>query len=113
MAGGTNHAKQIVIDQADALANDLQNGHAGDLDKIGRLLSLHTRMIASMYENDFMTVADCVKNREKEKLAKITKFKIGPISIEGRLSTALVSAATPILCCAMILFGVGKAEGWW
>ena len=113
MAGGINHAKQIVLDQANGLAEDLQNGHAGDLDKMGRLLALQVKMITPIYEADFVTTADCAKSRENEKLAKVTKFKVGPVSIEGRLSTAVVSAATPILCCAMILFGVGKAEGWW
>lgn len=112
MAGGNNHAKQIVIEQAESLSADLQNGHEGDLGKMGRLLALQTKMITPMYEADFVTMEDCAKNH-KGNGDGITKIRVGPISIEGKLSTALIQSGCTIMCCVGVIFAIGKAESWW
>ena len=109
MAGGINHAKQIVIDEATCLAEKLQNGKSGCVETQGKAISLIVKMITPMYMNEFITVQEC------ESKCKIgtTKIKIGAFSIEGKLSAAMVASVAPLVCCGFCVYMLGKAESWW
>ncbi len=112
MAGGINHAKQIVIDEATCLAEKLQNGESGCAVTQGKAISLIVKMITPLYMNEFMTVEEC-ENRHNTKRTSLTKIRIGPLSIEGRLSSAMVASIPSIMCCGFCVFILGKSEGWW
>lgn len=112
MANGENTAKQIVIDEANALASKLENGHTGDLPTIGRLMVKHNKMLTSIYACNFVTVEQCQRMQERRN-SKNTKIKIGPIEFEGKISAAVFSSLLPLLCCGVLGFALGKANGWW
>ena len=113
MASGDNHAKQIVIEEAESLANDLQNGRAGDPHTQGKAIALIVKMITPLYQAEFVTISDCRQMHEIRKTGKTTKIKLGPFSIEGHITTALVASLSPIVCCGILGFIVGKFQDWW
>jgi len=114
MVHGNNHAKQIVIDQATGLANKLQNGSAGCTETQGKAIGLLVQMVTPLYEADFITVQECKENRAKSNTEKkTTKIKLGPIEIEGPLTTTAILQCMPIVCCGIIIFMVVKVQNWW
>ena len=116
MAGGHNHAKQIVIEQATCLADKLQNGNSGCTETQGKAIGLLVKMVTPLYEAEFVTIQDCRKMHGPEKDdkdVKTTKIKIGSVSIEGPLTAAILVNAVPVLCIAAVVFMVGKVQSWW
>ena len=113
MAGGNNHAKQIVIEEAECLAKKLQNGNAGCAQTQGRAIALLVKMITPLYEAEFVTIEQCNKVHRTSKVAKFTRLKIGPVEIEGRATTALILNSIPLICCIGMFFVIGKTQGWW
>lgn len=111
MSDGINHAKKIVIGEAETMAKKLSNGSAGDSAIQGRAIALLVKMITPLYEASFVTKQDCEKMHSKEISKKITKLKVGPIEIEGHLTTALVIGILPPIYMAAFL--CGKAKNWW
>lgn len=112
MAGGVNHAKQIVVEEATQLAQDLQNGHAGDPHTQGRAIGLIVKMITPLYEADFVTVEDCRKQHEPKTNNQI-KLKAGPFGFEGALTPSLVLVGMFVAGVGGLGFVIGKAQGWW
>ncbi len=115
MAHGNNHAKQIIIDQATSLAEKLQNGDSSCLKTQGRAIGLLVLMITPLYKAEFVTVDECKQSHDKmlTNKKKITKIKIGPIVIEGPLTTTILLQSGPILFCGIVVFLVGKIQSWW
>jgi hypothetical protein len=114
MANGINHAKKILIDETLSNVTKLENGSAGDLHVIGRTLSKVARITCAMYENDFVTEQTCLSRHEAAKKSKKnTRLKIGPVEIEGPMTTALLVHSIPLACCCAVLFMVGKLQNWW
>jgi len=105
MAGGEQHAKQTLVEETERLSNDLRNGHAGDISKIGELLILVTKMMIPMYMTVFMTEEGCEK---KSCHGMFTKIKIGPITIH-----APIMAIVYFLPYAGLVFVMGKTQSWW
>lgn len=114
MAHGDNHAKQIVIDEATRLAEKLQNGNAGCVETQGKAISLLVKMITPLYEAEFMTVKECERvHRSNNGGKKITRLKIGPVEVEGHLTTVILVNLVPLVCCGACLFTLGKVQNWW
>ncbi len=114
MAHGNNHAKQIVIDQANCLAEKLENGHSSCVKTQGRAIGLLVKMITPLYKAEFVTVEDCKQSHDRMQTdKKITKIKIGPVAIEGPLTTAIILQSGPVLVCGFVIFLVGKIQSWW
>ena len=114
MSGGNNSAKEMVIKEAERLADDLQNGSAGDQQTLGRATSHIIKMIVPMYRAEFVTVDDCKKNRSKEaKISGTSKIKIGNISLEGPIVSRIMPNSGVIVCVILVAYMVGKTEGWW
>ncbi len=114
MAHGDNHAKKIVIDQATCLADKLQNGSAGCAETQGKAIGLLVKMITPLYEAEFVTTKDCeTKHKERKGMKTLTKIKIGPIQVEGALTTAMMLHSLPVIGCGLIIFMVGKVQNWW
>jgi len=114
MAHGDNHAKRIVIDEAERLANKLQNGGAGCTETQGEAVALLVKMITPLYEAEFMTVEACERVHRKTKGSKkITRLKIGPFEIEGPMTTAILVNIAPVACCTLCFFALGRMQNWW
>ena len=114
MAGGNNHAKQIVIGEANKLVADLQNGHAGDLEVHGRAIGLIVQMVTPLYEAEFVTVQECREvHKTTKKEGKITKLKFGPLQFEGQITTALLLNILPFACCGFLFYILGRVQNWW
>ncbi len=117
MSGGNNSAKEIVIEEAESLASDLQNGHSGDPHTQGRAIGLLVKMITPMYRASFMTEDKCEEIRkqtaEKGKGSKRTRIKIGPVVLEGAISNAILANIVPLCCIGVTVFVLGKMENWW
>lgn len=115
MSNGDNHAKQIVIDEAKSLADDLQNGHAGDPHTQGKAIALIVKMITPLYQASFMTTEECRLTRKEVgvKSHKTSKIKIGPVQIEGPVVGVLLSHFIPVACCCIAMYAVGKLQNWW
>ncbi len=114
MAHGDNHAKQIVIDEATRLADKLQNGGAGCAETQGKAVALLVKMITPLYEAEFMTVEECERVHQKSTGSKkITRLKIGPVEVEGPLTSAILVNIAPIACCVLCVFTLGKVQNWW
>lgn len=114
MAHGDNHAKQIVIDEATELADSLQNGNAGCPQTQGKAIALLVKMITPLYQAEFMTVEECVRVHKNGNGKKpITRLKIGPVEIEGTITTAIIANFIPLLCCSVCVFVLGKTQNWW
>ena len=113
MTGGNNHAKQIVIEEAEDLAKDLQNGHAGDLERIGKLTALIVKMIKPLYMNEFVTIQQCIQMHSKTNSIKVGRIKLGPLEISGPVTRTLMVNAIPLIYCIGITFLLGKAKSWW
>ena len=113
MAGGINHAKQIVIEEAECLAQKLQNGNAGCPETQGRAIALLVKMITPLYTAEFVTVEECVAKSKSCKVVRSTKIKVGPVAIEGRITTALLMNSVPLICVGILVFILGKSENWW
>ncbi len=119
MSGGINHAKQIVIDEAKCLADKLQNGSAGCAQTQGKAIALLVKMVIPMFSAEFITVGDCEECKEKRSNIKTsknlnsTKLKVGPITIEGPITSALIVSLTPLLCLGGVIFMAGKMQSWW
>jgi len=120
MAGGINHAKKIVIDEAKELADDLSNGNGSDPKKQGQAIALIVKMLTPMYEADFVTKEDCAIQHELLKkdiesksevgnLGDITEFNVGPMHIKGKLNFMMVMM---VLMFVGVLFAIAKTEGW-
>ncbi len=105
MAGGEQHAKQTLVDETERLSNDLRNGHAGDIAKIGELLILVTKMMIPMYMTVFATEKDCKK---RSGTGMFTKIKLGPITIQAPIMFIVY-----LLPYAGLVFIVGKTQNWW
>ncbi len=105
MAGGEQHAKQTLVDETERLSNDLRNGHAGDISKIGELLILVTKMMIPMYMNVFVTEEDCKK---RSKTGKFSTIKIGPVTVHAPIMLIINLMPTGIM-----LFVLGKMQNWW
>jgi hypothetical protein len=112
MTRGVNTAKQIVIDEANGYADKLKNGGAEDMETIGRAVGLLTKMVVSIYQCDFVTVEECKKMHLKSK-GRHTRIKIGPLEFEGKVSAAVITSMIPLICCGILGFALGKANGWW
>lgn len=116
MAHGDNHAKQIVIDEATRLADKLQNDKAGCAETQGKAVALLVKMITPLYEAEFMTVEECERVHQNsngsKKIARL-KLKIGPIQVEGPLTSAILVHIAPIACCILCVFTLGKVQNWW
>lgn len=114
MTHGDNHAKQIVIDEATCLADKLQNGDAGCAETQGKAVALLVKMITPLYQAEFMTVGECERvHQSNNGRKKSTRLKIGPVEIEGTITTAILVNIVPIACCVMCIFAVGKSQNWW
>lgn len=121
MAGGNNHAKRIVIDEAESLAQELQNGHAGCAKTQGRAIALIVKMISPLYEAEFVTTEECRISHDKliedchgkRGINKITKLKIGPIQVEGPIITTILMNSVPLICCGILAYMLGKTQHWW
>ena len=115
MAAGVNHAKQLVLDQANCLVEKLQNGNSQCPETQGRALGLVLKMITPMFEAEFVTVQDCKKTHEKNlsKGNKVTRIKVGPVEIEGAITTTLLLHGTNFLFGAGLIFMIGKVQNWW
>lgn len=114
MVNGNNHAKQILIEDTLAHVKKLENGSAGDIAIIGRTLSKVAKISCAMYENDFRTVESCedIRKSDKSKNTKTAKLKVGPVSIEGPITTTLLLNSIPLVCCGILLFALGKIQNW-
>lgn len=114
MAHGDNHAKQIVIDEATCLAEKLQNGNAGCAETQGRAVALLVKMVTPLYAAEFMTVEECKSvHQNGNPRKKLTRLKIGPVEVEGPLTSAILVNIAPIVCCAACFFALGKMQNWW
>ena len=114
MAHGDNHAKKIVIDEATRLADKLQDDSAGCPETQGKAVALLVKMITPLYEAEFMTVEECGRIHGKSKGSKkLTRIKIGPVELEGPLTTAILVNIAPVACCALCFFTLGKVQNWW
>ena len=116
MSGGNNHAKQIVIEEAEKLAAELQNGGAGDPLIQGRAISLIVKMVTPLYQAEFVTVRECQTMHDKtvkQSRHRNTRLKIGPIEIEGPLKASLILNSIPFACVAALTFVIGRTQQWW
>ncbi len=114
MANGNNHAKQILIDETMSDVKKLENGSAGDIHVIGRVVGKLARITCVMYENDFVTVQACKEMHQKTKgVKKPIKVKVGPFAFEGFITPALLLALPNIFICVGGVFALGRWQGWW
>ena len=137
MANGVNHAKKIVIDEATSLADQLQNGGAGDTHLQGKAIGLMVKMITPLYEADFVTTQSCAAIRMecREEASKIhdkittdvieqcsklspiktTKavMKLGPLELQGTVVPIAAILLVLVLPTAAVTFIMGKSQGWW
>lgn len=116
MAGGINHAKKIVIDEATCLADKLQNGNSGCRETQGKAIGLLVKMITPLYIAEFVTVEDCEEKHKvfmSQKTPSVTKIKIGPVSVEGPITSALLTSCVPIACLCGVIYMVGVVQNWW
>ena len=113
MAAGINHAKKIVIDEAEQLAKDLQNGHAGDPHTQGRAIALIVKMITPLYTAEFVTAEDCHRQHDVLNAGKMVKVKLGPVEFEGAVTPTIMLTLTILGSISGVLFIVGKALFWW
>ena len=118
MAGGINHAKKIVIDEAICLAEKLQNGDAACAETQGKAIALIVKMITPLYEAEFITVEECRRkhahkttNADVEK--KIIKLKLGPLALEGNFSPMLFLVLLMMVGFGCLIYALGKSETWW
>ena len=108
---GVNHAKQIVIDEAECLAEKLSNGKAGCAETQGRAIGLLVQMVSPMFAAEFVTVEDCRNQHKELEKAKKARIKIGPLEFEGILNPTI-----GLFCLATtagFVFVSGKLKGWW
>jgi hypothetical protein len=138
MANGVNHAKQIVIEEATDLAEQLQNGGAGDTQIQGKAIGLMVKMITPLYQADFVTVEVCAATRsqcnqsildkideavQKDEIrsenllnpagAAKTCLKLGPLELKGAVVPIAVVLAILLVPTVSVIFITGKIEGWW
>jgi hypothetical protein len=113
MAYGENHAKQIVLKEAEELSKQLKNGNADNSQVQGKAIALLVDMISPIYMADLVTVEDCRKKHatlsKNNKNNNVTEFGIGPVHWKGKIGLAAVI----VLLSAGVLFAIGKTEGWW
>jgi hypothetical protein len=112
MANGINHAKKIVIDEAEQLSKELQNGHSGDPHTQGRAIALIVKMITPLYTADFVTKEECFAQHDVLRAGKVVKLKAGPFCFEGSISPALTLVFVMLAGLGIILYATGKAKGW-
>ena len=113
MVHGINHAKQIVIGEAECLVEELQNGGAGCVETQGKAIALIVKMITPLYEADFVTAEECQQRHNENKSNRATKLKIGPIEIEGLITTTLLVNSIPLICSIVVIYMTGKGQNWW
>lgn len=142
MANGINHAKKIVLDQAQELAHNLQNGNSGDQHLQGKAIGLVIQMITPLYEADFTTTEACEKIRAlrdkviidkldsldakrdqteaaRESRRKATDqkgpatLKLGPLELKGSVVPIFVILGILLVPSALIMYILGKTSGWW
>ena len=65
MAHGENHAKTVLLNQADALQAKLSNGHKADPETHGDALLLLLQMFRPMFEAKFVTEEGCEEKMSK------------------------------------------------
>ena len=113
MAGGNNSAKKIIVGQARDFSKKLKNGSCGCVETQGKAIALLIDMVIPAYMAEFVTVNQCKKMHIESKKPKTTRIKIGPVEIEGTVTTTLLTSLTPLFCVSGVIFMVGKMQGWW
>lgn len=113
MANGINHAKKIVLDEAEELARQLQNGHAGDQHTQGRAIALLVKMISPLYVADFVTADECKLQHPASSAAKRINVKAGPFAFEGEFNATAFVSMLAISSVGLVIFMLGKIENWW
>jgi len=113
-------AKDIVIKQAQELADILKNGNAADLNTHGKAIGLIIDMVCPIFNANLVTLEDCKRNQEecrihnialnKEVSDGITDLSVGPVHIKGRVNALMVMV---IILTAGVVFAIGKSENWW
>ena len=113
MAGGVNHAKKIVIDQANDLADKLENGKSDCVETQGKAIALIVKMLSPLYEAEFVTIEECKKQHENFRKEKAMKIKIGPVGLEGNLPPIIILCLVLMSCFGSLIFVIGKTQSWW
>lgn len=132
-----NHAKKIVMDEAEEYAKQLQNGKAGDPHTQGRAIALIVKMICPMYAADFVTMEECKRQHDSMAVAALTakeiieeykrqiepqpsaivgkriELKAGPFEFKGNFSPQVFLAFLTIASVFGLVLVVGKVQGWW
>jgi hypothetical protein len=113
MAGGVNHAKQIVLDEAADLVSQLQNGCAEDQHTQGRATALLLKMMSPLYAAEFVTIEDCQKQHKEIEQGKKVNIKLGPIAFEGNFNPTVFLSLAFLGVFGAFFFAIGKMERWW
>jgi len=115
MAYGNNHAKKIVIEQAEALGAKLEANGAKCVETQGQAIGLLIKMVTTMYAADFVTIEDCIKRHDKnvKEENKLSRIKMGPVELEGRFGPVAILCIINFIFMGSIIFVVGKTEQWW
>jgi len=110
MANGDNHAKTVVLNQADNLQNKLSNGHRADPETHGDALLLLMQMIRPIFEANFMTVDGCVENRSKCPAATASLINVHKSPISGKAIAGIsgTTVGSVIAICITVLRLCGK-----
>ena len=137
MANGDNHAKQIVIGQAEELAEKLANGSGADPKTQGQAIGLLVQMVKPMYAAEFVTIQACASTRglcakredkkHREILQKIeyavqngsngpkqkkATLQLGPLSLAGPVVPIFVVLAVLLVPTGALLYVLSKLQGW-
>lgn len=117
MAGGINHAKKIVLDEACGLAKKLENGHAGNSETQGQAIALLVKMISPLYAAEFVTMEECRRQhtllRKKDPDRKPMRINLGPLKLEGNFSPVVLMALFMVIGIGCLIYALGKSEAWW
>lgn len=120
MPGGVNHAKKIVIDEANCLVDKLKNGGSNKIETQNEALGLIVKMITPLYAAEFVTIEELEKCQDKHKVIidgkvnkdnkdGVTELSVGPMRIKGRINIEYVFI---IICMIGVAYAIFKAEGW-
>lgn len=115
MAGGINHAKQIVIDEATDLVKKLNEEGLDDPKVNVQATSLILRMITPMFAAEFVTVDDCKQKHKsmRDPDKKLVKLRLGPFAVEGNFSPLIFMMLFMMVGIGCLIYALGKSETWW
>ena len=110
MSHGENHAKMVVLNQADMLQGKLSNGHKSDPETHGDALLLLLQMVRPMFEAKLVTEEGCQARREKCPGAKPASVSVHKAPLSGKVIAGIggTTVSSVLAICITVLRLCGK-----